>query len=218
MKPTIIGKIAITLDGKIAMPSGESKWITGERSRERVHLLRSRYVGIAIGRKTLERDNPRLTDRISQTPKNPVQIVFTKTGNIPLNTHFVNQTSHQRIIITGNQISNEHKQKLEEFNITVFVGNKKEPTLDWALSCLYKSGITSILVEGGGTLMASFIRESQLDGLYIFQSGKVIGSKYAPSWVGKLDITKLSEAPQFVCQEIEKMDDDIMMFYTLKRK
>ncbi len=209
--PYISLKAASTLDGKIAMPSGESKWITGEESRAFGHTLRSKYQAIAIGANTLREDNSQLTDRISPEPRHPIKILFSTNGKIPIKSNFVVNDSVERFVFAGNEIEKKIAKQLEDKGVKVFISENKIPSPKWALPILYQKGICSILVEGGGELISSFIKEDCADRLYLFLAGKVIGSQLAPGWCSELGLNSLKETPNLDIENIDKLGNDILL-------
>ncbi len=209
--PYLTIKAAVSLDGKIAMASGESQWITGDQSRARGHILRSQHQAIAVGRQTLIHDNPRLTDRKSTSPCQPIRVVYTTQGEVPNESFFVKDRQTRRIVLAGNTISASIEKKLVEEGIDVFVSPDYRPTVKWSLGHLYEAGICSMLIEGGSELIASVISEQVADKLCLFLSGKIIGSSNAKSWTGDLGIEKLADTPRLSINHFEKTGDDLML-------
>lgn len=214
--PYVTIKAAFTLDGKIAMPSGESQWITGEMARAKGHSLRSQHQAIAVGRQTLVHDNPGLTDRASDNPRQPVRVVYASRGEIPADSQFLNDRQTRRIVIAGNSIVSDTEKRLVREGVEMLIGPEARPSITWGLKRLYESGICSVLVEGGGQLIASIIRENAADQLYLFLAGKIIGSSTAPSWTGELGFEKLTEVPRLSIHQVERVGDDLMLncFFT----
>lgn len=209
--PYVTVKAAISLDGKVAMASGESQWITGDLSRVRGHTLRSQHQAIAIGRQTLMDDNPRLTDRHSSHPYQPVRVVYASGGNIPLKSFFVSDKQTRRVLIAGSGISGHMEKKLIAEGVEVMVSPDSRPSVVWSLDQLYKAGVCSMLIEGGSELIGSVIREKAADQLCLFISGKIIGDWQAKSWSGYLGIEKLSQVPHLSLDRFEKIGDDLML-------
>jgi len=209
--PFISIKSAITLDGKIATAKGESQWITGPDARAKGHNLRSIHQAIAIGTGTLISDNPELTDRSSEYPRDPVRIIFSSKGQIDLNSRFVQSKHSRQILVTGSRIESEQREKLEDSGVELLVSDEERPPVPWVLKQLYTKGICSVLVEGGALLSSSFIRENLVDRLYLFVSGKIIGDPGAPSWCGPLGISQLQNAPEFKIDETEKIGMDLLI-------
>lgn len=215
--PFVSIKAAATLDGKIAMASGESKWITGEQARAEGHFLRSRHQAIAVGANTLRMDNPRLNDRVSIQPRDPVKVLFSSNGEVPVTSYFFRDTEHKRFVFVGQHCSQENIRILNDANINVFVSEKEVPSPSWALSVLYRNGICSLLVEGGGKLIASMIREDLVDRLFLFLSGKIIGDAKAPAWCEGLGIAQLSDVPHVRISDTKKLGEDILLVADFKK-
>lgn len=209
--PYITVKTAMSLDGKISMASGESQWITGQQAREQGHRLRSQHQAIAVGRQTLFSDNPRLTDRISSKPKQPVRVVFSSKGLIPADSQFTSDRSTKRILITGNEIEKSEVTQLKSLGIQVLATESRQPEIRSALKLLYQEGICSMLVEGGAELISSFLRENLIDQYYLFVSGKVIGDQMAPSWSGNTGIEKLANVPVIKFDHFESIGEDLLI-------
>ena len=209
--PYLTIKAAITLDGKIAMASGESQWITGVQSRSQGHILRSQHQAIAVGRQTLLQDNPRLTDRISPSPRQPIRVVYTTSGEIPLDSVFMKDRQTRRIVISGCGITAANRKHLKKEGVEVFVSPTKQATIGWSLERLYEAGICSMLIEGGSELITSIIKEKAADQLCLFLSGKIIGSSAAKAWSGNLGIDKLADVPHLSIEHYEKLGEDLML-------
>ncbi len=215
--PYLSLKVASTLDGRIAMPSGKSQWITGTEARAFGHRLRSQHQAIAVGRKTLDLDNPKLNDRISEHPRNPIRVVFSNSGNISLDSAFVLDQQTKSIVITGNRISRQKLSALKSKGVTCLVSDSEQTSLHWALKRLYHLGICSLLVEGGAGLASGFIRENLVDEIYLFLSGKIIGSQLAPGWSGELQIDKLTDAPRVSFQSFRPLGEDLLIIGNFTR-
>jgi diaminohydroxyphosphoribosylaminopyrimidine deaminase / 5-amino-6-(5-phosphoribosylamino)uracil reductase len=209
--PYVTVKAATSLDGKTAMASGESQWITGDLSRVRGHMLRSQHQAIAIGRQTLMDDNPSLTDRHSAHPYQPVRVVYASGGNIPFKSNFVSDKQTRRVLIAGSGISGNMEKKLVAEGVEVMISHDPRPSVIWSLVQLYKAGICSMLIEGGSELIGSAIRDKAVDQLCLFISGKIIGNWQAKAWSGDIGIEKLSQVPHLSLDQVEKIGDDLML-------
>ncbi len=209
--PYVVIKAACSLDGKIAMPSGESKWITGEQSREFGQQLRSRYQAIIVGSGTMNADNPKLTNRSAPLARQPVRVVVSSRGDLSLDTFFFADDGVKKIVFVGNQIIASQLKKIEAIGAKVMVADSVTPEITWVLKQLYQEGIYSLLVEGGGKLISSFLEKSCVDKLFLFQAGKLISNADAPSWSGELGIKKLKDVPKFRFQDVELLGEDILV-------
>jgi len=209
--PYVSIKSAISLDGKIATASGESKWITGPQARERGHLLRSQHQSIAVGKNTLEADDPRLDNRAEPKADQPVRVVFASSGDISEQSHYFKSALSPRILFGGPEISKDKINQLESNGIDIIQSETPMPGIEWALRKLHEKGISSLLVEGGSRLVASFLKEKMADRLYLFMAPKIIGSQKALGWTGELGFTSLEEAFAFRFENFEQIGDDLLI-------
>ena len=177
-RPKVTLKLATSLDGRIAARTGDSQWITNERSREIVQLQRSHHDAIMIGAGTARNDNPRLTVRNTALSANPVRIIISDKINLPIKSKlFTSMKSHPTWIIHGGDTDEEIKKawtdegakllKTESANGKILLKN--------ALINLASEGITSVYCEGGSTLAASLLADNFVDELIIFTAGVIIG-------------------------------------------
>ncbi len=183
-KPFITLKIAQTADGYIAAPDGNSKWISGKEARKRVHLWRSQYDAVMIGKTTAELDNPKLSVRHVEG-RQPYRIVI--DGDLELSNElnlFSDQHEEKTIVLTHNKDQYESiadpMLNLLKSNYfrgeTILVGKHEGHTdLDNAILQLSKKKITSVLVEAGSQLASAMIRENLVDKLHLFIAPKVLG-------------------------------------------
>lgn len=197
-RPFIHLKLATTLDGKIALPNGESQWITSEKSREDVHIMRSLHQGIIVGAETVRKDNPRLTVRLKDyQDEQPYRIVFTKSGNLPKDAHlFTDDLKHKTLIYTENPLSFDFPKEQ-----VILIKDLKE-----AMNDLFKRNLISLMLEGGATLASEFIRQKIVDRISVYLNPSFLGegfSALAPFGVGKL-----SERPRLTQLESRWIGDD----------
>lgn len=184
--PFIVLKLAMSMDGKIATKTGNSKWITCEKSREYGHKLRAKYDAVLIGINTLLKDNPKLTSRIPGQ-KNPIRIILDSKLRIPLNAKVLDDSN--AIIATTLDYNRKKRIALEAKNVKIFVCGKKRVNLKKLLKLLGKLGITSILVEGGAEVAGSFVDEKIVDKFILFFAPKIIGGKTAIAGSGAKNIS-----------------------------
>ena len=156
LRPFVHIKVAQTLDGKMATCSGDSKWISNESARREVHLLRLKYDAVAIGANTLRNDNPSLTIRmgIEANNKIPYRVVYGQKDKFDPSLKL---------------LDDEYKEK------TIFINKNEFTSHSKALDQLFKKGIHSLLVEGGPTLISSFIEEDIWDKMTIYMAPKILG-------------------------------------------
>ena len=174
--PYLFLKCAITLDGKIATNYKDSKWITNEKSREKVQHLRHDFMGIMVGINTLINDNPRLTARI-ENGVNPFRIVVDPHLRTPFESNFVKMADDNKsIIITSSENINSEKAKiLENKNIKFIYMEGYNFSVDEMLRKIGELKIDSVLLEGGSYLISKAFKENRIDGGEIFIAPKILG-------------------------------------------
>lgn len=174
--PYLFLKCAITLDGKIATNERDSKWITNEKSREKVQFLRHEYMGIMVGINTLINDNPRLTARI-ENGVNPFRIVVDPHLRTPLESNFVNMADDNKsIVITSKENEKNNKiTELENKNIKIIYMEGYDFSVHEILKKIGELKIDSVLLEGGSFLISKAFKENRIDGGEIFIAPKILG-------------------------------------------
>ncbi len=173
--PFVILKMAYSLDGKTKTESGDSKWLSSEKSRETVHQLRSRTDAILVGINTVLKDNPKLTSH--GKGKNPVRVILDTGLKIPFSTNVLNGKS-KTIIATSINSNRVKKEKLKKMGIGIIELPLKNNFLDIKklLVKLGKMSISSLIVEGGETVAKSFLKEKLVDKIMFFICPKIINS------------------------------------------
>lgn len=212
-KPFIVLKAAMTLDGKIATATGQSKWITNETSRAYGYKLRDIYDGIMVGINTVIEDNPMLTARVDGG-KNPIRIVVDSSLKIDINANVVQDKSAKTIVATTDKADKDKILKLQAQDVDVIVVDKDEKDkvdIEKLLDILGQQNICSILVEGGATLSGSFVAKKLVDKVYFFIAPKIIGGKEAKTPVAGTGILNLQEALTLKDIQIEKLEEDVLI-------
>ena len=197
-RPFVVLKAAVSLDGKIATVTGESQWITGPISREFTHRLRHRYDGILVGVNTVLADNPSLTTRLpGGEGKNPVRIILDSKARTPLESNIIRHPAGTGTIIATTAAAEPARiAALRDAGADVLVLPSTGTGVDinQLLKELSMRQITSILVEGGAKVHASFISSQAVDKVYWFIAPMLIGGEGAPGAIGGKGIEKLQQA------------------------
>lgn len=212
-KPFVVLKAAMTLDGKIATATGQSKWITNETSRAYGYKLRDIYDGIMVGINTVIEDNPMLTARVDGG-KSPIRIVVDSSLRIDINANVVQDKSAKTIVATTDKADKDKILKLQAQDVDVIVVDKDKNDkvdIEKLLDILGQQNICSILVEGGATLSGSFVAKKLVDKVYFFIAPKIIGGKEAKTPVSGTGILNLQEALTIKDIQIEKLEEDILI-------
>ena len=181
-RPFVLYKAAMSLDGKIACHTGESQWISSEKSREEVQRLRGILSGIMVGAGTVIADNPRLTCRMEEY-ENPARIIVDGKLRVPLESRIFHEPG-RNIILTTSEASLEKKKALENLGVELIEADSEEPgkvDLKSAMLALGIKGIDGILLEGGPTLAASALEAGIIDAVRFYIAQKIIGGREAPS-------------------------------------
>ena len=213
--PFVLLKAATTLDGKTATASGDSKWITCEKSREAVHKMRCRYKAILVGVNTVIKDDPLLTARPTDFEGiNPVRVILDSTGRIPLEAQVLKVSEYLRTIVATTEMMPRDKiKKLQSMGIEVIITSNTCDRVDLKelLGKLYEMGIDSVMVEGGGTVAAAFLNEGLVDKTAIFIAPKIIGGQNSLSPVMGEDKLNMSQSLVLKNRKITEIDEDILI-------
>lgn len=208
--PFVIIKIAMTLDGKIATPEGESKWITSEKSRKLVHKLRSQVDAILTAYGTVINDNPQLTSRIKRG-RNPIRIVIDPELKIPINYHIYNPPPKTIAVVKDDFLTAEKERILSNRGVEFITYNSDKVELNWLMKELGKRGIISLMIEGGSSLNAYAIQQKIGDKIMAFIAPKIIGGKNSYPCVGGNFYRSLNEAIEIEGLSIKKIGRDILI-------
>ncbi|MEE6450060.1 bifunctional diaminohydroxyphosphoribosylaminopyrimidine deaminase/5-amino-6-(5-phosphoribosylamino)uracil reductase RibD [Gottfriedia acidiceleris] len=206
--PFVVMKSASTLDGKIATHSSDSKWITSAEARNDVHQLRNEIGAILVGVNTVLKDNPELTTRIPNG-RNPVRVILDSTLKIPLESKVVTDGQAETWIFTSQNHSEQKRSELENLGVKVFVtSNSNRVDLNEMLKILGEHSISSLLVEGGGEVNASFINQNLVDKVIVYLAPKLIGGKNAPTFLEGTGLDKMGQAIELENIELTKIGPD----------
>jgi len=200
-KPFVTAKYAMSLDGKIATRTGDSRWVTGDEARAFVHGLRGTSDAIMVGVGTVLADDPMLTARDSQgnpAERQPVRVVVDSHGRTQPGAKLLAQPGETLIAVAG---ADEGKRReLAKAGAVVEVLPAEDGSVDLAnlLSALGRRDITSVLVEGGGTLLGSLFDQGLVDKVIAFVAPVVIGGKSARTPVGGQGVERMVQAMHLV--------------------
>lgn len=208
--PFVQLKLAVSLDGKIATKSGDSKWITDEESRIEVHRLRRRFASVLVGANTVIVDNPRLTVRHVEGP-NPVRIVLDGRGRVPLDARIFFEEG--RAIVATAAMSEEKEKALRELGVEVWrlTGGEDKVNLQALLARLGKENLDSLLVEGGGETAAAFIESGLVDKVSFFIAPLIIGGRDAIPAVGGEGAASVTAALKLKDVMIAQFGEDLLV-------
>lgn len=207
--PFVTIKGAVSLDGKTAAKTGDSKWITSGEARQDVHNLRHEHDAILVGINTVLHDNPLLTTRRPQGGKNPVRIILDTECKIPLSARVVRDPSSKTIIFTGNHIDKQKAAQLTDLGVEVISLDSSRISVREVLRILGEKGLMSVLVEGGSEIHASFIAEEAFQQIILYVAPKIIGGREAVPFIGGAGPDLVSQGKKLRFTNVEKIGPDL---------
>ena len=212
-KPFVAIKYAMTLDGKLATTSRDSKWITNEKSRAYVHELRNQYMAIMAGVNTIILDDSKLNTRRNQPSRNPIRIILDPELQIPISSYVVQSAKEQPTWIVTSETYNQAKyNQLESFGVKLITRPANpDINLEELISYLGEQKIDSILIEGGSYLHAKAIESKIVDKAFVFIAPKIIGGSSALTPVGGEGIHLMKDAYLLNHTTIHTFDNDILI-------
>ncbi len=218
--PFVVVKIAETLDGKIATASGNSKWITRPPARRYSHYLRGQTDAVLVGINTILRDNPLLTKQYPSSATSPVKIIVDSKSKLPLNAKILSRMSPAQTIVATTRSANKSKIKaLQDKGVHVITdlpsrqakNSEERLSLKSLMKRLAKLNITSVLIEGGGKIIASALEEKIVDKLLIFIAPKIIGGEKALTSVEGRGVKCINQAIRVRNLKIKRIGQDILI-------
>ena len=215
--PYVFLKCAVTIDGKIATKSGDSKWITGDKAREEVHRIRNRYMGIMVGVNTVLNDDPELNVRINiENKRNPYRLVIDPNLDTPKNAKFVkNAKDGKSIIITElKNMTLPKAEYLREHGIKFITIDGYPFRMKDVMAKIGRVGIDSVVIEGGKGVISSFFKEHLIDGGEIFIAPKILGDENGLSFIGGFSQKSMGSAFELKEIEVKSFDKDISIAFS----
>jgi len=211
--PFVVMKTAITLDGKIATRTGASRWIASIASRRHAHHLRNIYDAILVGVQTILVDNPKLNVRLVKKIKDPIRMVLDTFARTPLNADVLTVKGGRTIIVVGPKAPRERINALLNKGAEIIKVPASKGLLDLKvlMKKLGEMKVTSILVEGGGEVNASFLEAGLVDKVIFVISPKVFGGRDAKTCVEGRGVARPSQAIHLRRVHVERLEEDIMI-------
>jgi diaminohydroxyphosphoribosylaminopyrimidine deaminase/5-amino-6-(5-phosphoribosylamino)uracil reductase len=193
-RPKIVLKSAMSLDGRIALPSGESKWLTGPSARREAHRLRAECGAVLVGRRTVEADDPALTARIPGVVNQPVRVVLDPSAKLSSDWKVFDDSAPTLHVVDG---WNGLRVGASGFDLSELA------------SALFSQGIHGLLVEGGASTISAFLRAGLYDAVELFVAPKLLGD--GPSWLQGLQLPHLSDAPELTVASVKRRQGDLQI-------
>ncbi len=211
--PYVHAKWAMTLDGKIATATGDSKWISGEASRRVAHELRGRMDAIIVGIGTVLADNPLLTAR-PPGPRTALRIVLDSHGRLPLTSHLARTARDLPVLLAVTDqtpaITLDALRGMQCECLTL-PRDKHGVSIDALLRELGRRQLTNILVEGGSRVLGSFLDAGQIDEVHAFIAPKLLGGENSRTAVAGCGVGRVADAQRFELVEVRKLDQDYLV-------
>ena len=214
--PFVLAKFAMSLDGKIATKTGDSKWISGEQSRRYVHSLRSQVGAIMVGVDTIIKDDPQLTARAGleggQLEKQPLRVVVDSTGRTPPSARVLHLPG-KTLIATTEEIEPARAKVLAQAGAEILKLPSKGGLVDLQelLQVLGKRQVISLMVEGGAAVFGSLFEQGLVDKVLAFIAPIIIGGEQAKNPVEGKGVEKLSQATNLTGMKVVKVGNDILV-------
>ncbi|MGG6431360.1 bifunctional diaminohydroxyphosphoribosylaminopyrimidine deaminase/5-amino-6-(5-phosphoribosylamino)uracil reductase RibD [Anoxybacillus sp. D401a] len=207
--PYVTLKYAMSLDGKIATKTGESKWITSEEARRDVHRERRMHDAIVVGVGTILADNPSLTVRFGHEGKQPIRVVLDTHLRTPLQANVVTDNMAPTWIVVGHHVTEQQMKPYEQTGVQFIRMNEHTIHIPSLLRELGKRNVMSIFVEGGAHVHGSFLSSRSVQQVIAYVAPTLIGGNEAPSAIGGEGFGRMMDALRLQVKHVEMIGPDI---------
>lgn len=211
VRPRVVINVAMSLDGKIAFAGGLPARLSNEQDLKRVHELRAHSDAILVGIGTVQKDDPKLTVNPKYAKgRNPLRVVVDSDGLTPERSHVLDGSA-DTLIATVADCTREFPKAM------VFRAGKDEVDLEALLDHLASKGVRTLLVEGGSTVIWSFLRNGLADEVKVFVASRVLGGDSAPSLAGGEGVRTLEDSMGLSLDRVERLGDGLLLEYSVVR-
>jgi diaminohydroxyphosphoribosylaminopyrimidine deaminase / 5-amino-6-(5-phosphoribosylamino)uracil reductase len=213
-RPWVLFKSAMTLDGKVATRSGDSKWISGRSSRHRAHHWRAQCDAVAVGIGTALADDPLLTARVDGVVRQPRRVVFDSLGRLPLDSQLVRDARRIPLtVVVSRAAQRTAAAALEAHGADViFATGEHEPArVCSALDQLGAAGVASVLLEGGPHLAGAFLDAGEIDEIRLFLAPVILGGKTARDPLEGEGVEQIADAVRALTLDCEAVGEDLLV-------
>lgn len=218
-RPWVLFKSAMTLDGKVATPSGDSKWISGDASRRLAHTWRAECDAVAVGIGTALTDDPQLTARLPSVHRQPRRVVFDSTARLPLDSSLARQATELPVtVVVSRAAPRIAVAGLEAAGIEVLVatGENEPARVRSALDQLGSARVTSVLLEGGPRLAGAFLDAGEVDELRLFLAPLVLGARGARDPLEGQGVDAIADAHRALALDVRRIDEDVLIIARMR--
>lgn len=213
--PLVTLKVAATADGRVAARGGASRWITGEKARRLVHVMRRECDAVLVGSGTVASDDPELTVRMAplRGANRPLRVVVDSRLSIDPSSKLASGGEPGVLIATTEGCDRDKAQLLADRGVEVLILGEREGRVDLEelLKALGEREVVHLLVEGGPVLFTSFLEKGLADRLALFMAPKVFGDELARSWAEGRSVEDLSRAIHIVWRSMRRVGEDILI-------
>jgi len=213
-RPLVTYKAAMTLDGRVASPTGDSRWISTVESRELVHRWRAECDAVAVGVGTAMADDPLLTARIEGVERQPTRVVFDSGARLPLDSALVTSIDEAPLsVVCAPEAASARRDRLERAGAEVIVapGRTRGARLTAALDELGRRELQDLLVEGGPTLAGSLFDAGEIDQVRLFIAPLIIGAADARAVLEGEGAGRIAEGIRPLATEYEQVGEDLLV-------
>ena len=211
-RPFVIAKWAMSLDGKMAAHSGDSRWISSPASREHAHATRGRMDAIVIGSRTARIDDPLLTARPAG-PRTPIRVVVDSQATLSVDSQLVRSVGAGPVLVWANSMADGSRvERLRQAGCNVQLFDAHSQRIDSLLTHLAEEySATNVLFEGGGELLGHLFDQSAIDEVQVYIAPKLIGGNAAPAPLSTIGIDRILNGPRLTICEQSTFDGDIFV-------
>jgi diaminohydroxyphosphoribosylaminopyrimidine deaminase/5-amino-6-(5-phosphoribosylamino)uracil reductase len=213
-RPLVTYKAAMSLDGRVASPTGDSRWISSTESRELVHRWRAECDAVAIGIGTALADDPLLTARLEGATKQPTRVVFASQARLPLDSALVSSLDEASLIVVcAPEAASARRAALERAGAEVIVapGRGSRARVEVALPELGRRGIQDLFVEGGPTLAGALFDAGEIDEVRLFVAPVLVGSARARAVLEGEGVARIAEGVHPLATSFEQVGEDLLV-------
>jgi diaminohydroxyphosphoribosylaminopyrimidine deaminase / 5-amino-6-(5-phosphoribosylamino)uracil reductase len=213
-RPLVTYKAAMSLDGRVASPTGDSRWISSTESRELVHRWRAECDAVAIGIGTALADDPLLTARLEGATKQPTRVVFDSQARLPLDSALVSSLDEASLIVVcAPEAASARRDTLERAGAEVMIapGRGNRARLEAALHELGRRGIQDLFVEGGPTLAGALFDAAEIDEVRLFVAPVLVGSARARAVLEGEGVARIAEGVHPLATSFEQVGEDLLV-------
>ncbi len=211
-RPYVLVNCATSADGKTALPNRNQLRISGDEDIERMYKLRNEFDAVLVGIGAVLSDDPKLTvkEKYVKNPRQPLRVVLDSKCRTPKDSLVVNQTA-KTCIITAEKCDTKFKNNVEIIECAA----DEEGLIDLGelMDILYKRGIKTLMVEGGGTVIWSFLKSGLVDDLYVYVAPIIIGGKLTPTMADGAGIKSEDGLISLKIADIKKLGKGILVHY-----